>query len=89
MQALDGNAIAGCLYELFGIEMTTHTGICRSCGAAAMLAELRVFTVAPGSIARCPKCGKVVFVIVALGGAPRIYLDGLALTGTVSFSPEA
>jgi ribosomal protein S27AE len=79
MQALDGNAIAGDLYELFGVEMTTRTGICRSCGAAAMLGELRVYTRAPGAVARCPNCGNVVFVLVDARGARRINLDGLEL----------
>jgi ribosomal protein S27AE len=77
--ALDGNAIAGALYEVFGSEMTTRTGVCKSCGTASLLAEVRVYTRAPGTVARCPHCGNVVFVLVEIAGATRIHLDGIAL----------
>jgi hypothetical protein len=43
MHALDGNAIAGLLHEVFGAEMTTATGTCAHCGAAAQVAELVVY----------------------------------------------
>ncbi len=74
MQPLDGNAIAGALYEAFGDEMTTRTGICEHCGATGPLAELRVYTRAPGIVARCPSCGNVVLVLVDARGTPRIHL---------------
>ena len=35
MDALDGNAIGGLLHDVFGTEMTTATGTCANCGAAA------------------------------------------------------
>jgi ribosomal protein S27AE len=81
MGALDGNAIAGALYDLFDDEMTTETGICRNCGNAALLAEVRVYLRAPGAVARCPYCGSVVFVIVEVGATSRIHLDGIELPG--------
>ena len=34
MEALDGNAIAGLLQEVFGTEMTTALGMCATCGAS-------------------------------------------------------
>jgi ribosomal protein S27AE len=74
MQALDGNAIAGALYEAFGGEMTTRTGVCENCGAAGLMAELRVYTRAPGIVARCPSCGSVVLVLVDTGRTLRIHL---------------
>ena len=40
MEALDGNAIAGLLFDVFGAEMTTATGVCASCGASGPVAEL-------------------------------------------------
>lgn len=79
MEPLDGNAIAGTLRELFGVEMTTTTGVCRACGNAAMLGEVRVYDRAPGAVARCPQCDSVVFVLVAVGGQSRIHLVGLEL----------
>lgn len=47
MEALDGNSIAGELYEFFGTEMTTARGACAHCGAAAKIAELSVYSKAP------------------------------------------
>jgi hypothetical protein len=39
-QALDGNAIAGTLAEVFGGEMTTAIGVCAHCGARGPVAEV-------------------------------------------------
>ena len=63
---LDGNAIAGLLLDVFGSEMTTATGICASCGMSAQLAELTVYTRAPGTIARCRSCESVVMALVTI-----------------------
>lgn len=79
MDALDGNALAGALYEVFGNEMTTVTGICRSCHTPSLIAELRVYIRAPGAVARCPHCGSVVFVLVETRGAQHAHLDGVEL----------
>lgn len=67
MEALDGNAIAGQLFEFFGTEMTLATGTCARCGTSSRIAELRVYLCAPGSVARCPSCGTVVIVLVDVG----------------------
>jgi hypothetical protein len=75
MLALDGNAIAGALFELFGREMTTSTGACRHCGARAQMAELRVYVKAPATVVRCPSCESVLIVLQG----PRPYLDGFRL----------
>jgi uncharacterized Zn finger protein len=72
MDALDGNAIAGELFEYFGAEMTTARGTCTHCGGAAQIAELRVYARAPGTVVRCPACGEVVMVLVAVGETHRI-----------------
>jgi uncharacterized Zn finger protein len=64
MEALDGNAIAGPLFEYFGSEMTTAVGSCAHCGAAAQIAELVIYTQAPGTVVRCRNCGNVVMVLV-------------------------
>jgi hypothetical protein len=73
MDALDGNSIAGPLFEYFGTEMTTATGKCGHCGASAQIAELRVYSRAPGTVVRCCKCGQVVIVI--LDARDRIRID--------------
>ena len=79
MEALDGNAIAGSLYEYFGAEMTTAEGRCKHCGARGLIAELHVYTRAPGSVGRCRNCGNVVMVVVQLPGATRVHADAFEL----------
>jgi hypothetical protein len=70
---LDGNAIAGELFELFGVEMTIATGICRECGAVEQVARLQVYVRAPGTVVRCPHCEAVLMRIVR--GRDRVWLD--------------
>jgi hypothetical protein len=75
MDALDGNAIAGQLHELFGREMTTATGVCSACGAGSVVAELRVYARAPGTVIRCPHCGVVLIVLVTIRGETCLNFD--------------
>jgi uncharacterized protein DUF6510 len=77
MEALDGNAIGGLLLDLFGVEMTTATGVCAHCGAAGELATLVVYLQAPGTVARCRSCGEVVMVVVDHRGIKCVDLRGL------------
>jgi hypothetical protein len=72
VQALDGNAIAGELVEYFGAEMTLAAGTCAHCGSAARVAELVVYTRAPGAVVRCRACRNVVMVLVQLHGTTKI-----------------
>ena len=65
MDALDGNAIGGALFEHFGTEMTAASGSCSHCGAANPIARLRVYNRAPGTVVRCPSCGEVVIVLLS------------------------
>jgi hypothetical protein len=75
--ALDGNAIAGLLVDVFGTEMTTATGTCWSCGTSAQLAELAVYVRAPGTIARCRTCESIVMVLVTIRDITCVDLCGL------------
>lgn len=70
---LDGNAVAGILYEIFSADMTTNLAECSSCGRQGELATLLAFTQAPGIILRCPACENIVLRIVQTPQA--IYLD--------------
>ena len=72
MEALDGNAIAGPLFEHFGTEMTTMLGTCAHCGTRAQVAELVVYMRAPGTVVRCRHCGNVVMVLVPIRGELRV-----------------
>lgn len=77
MDALDGNAIAGQLFEVFGGEMTTATGVCVHCGWAGQVAELTVYVQAPGTVVRCRTCDSVVMVLVEVRGIACVDLRGL------------
>ena len=79
MEPLDGNALAGPLYEHFGREMTAVWGSCTHCGTSSQLAQLRVYTPALGSVAHCPTCGTVVIVIVQIRDELHVYGSGFEL----------
>jgi hypothetical protein len=76
---LDGNAIAGDLFAAFGREMTAAIGRCRNCGASSTVAQLRVYTRAPGAVARCSSCDAVVIVVVTIAGEGHVHLPALEL----------
>jgi len=75
---LDGNAIAGLLFEAFGAELTTATGECASCGARGPVAETEVYLRAPGTVVRCRSCRSVLMVLVTVRGTTCVDLRGLA-----------
>jgi len=77
---LDGNAIGGLLLEVFGVELTAATSVCRSCGAHEHVARLDVYVNAPGVVVRCRSCQAVMIRIVRAPG--RTWLD-LSGTGTL------
>jgi hypothetical protein len=67
-QTLDGNAIAGTLAEVFGGDMTTAVGVCGHCGTRGQVAEVVVYTHAPGVVVRCRACDGVLMVITQVRG---------------------
>ncbi|MFF2521327.1 DUF6510 family protein [Streptomyces liangshanensis] len=69
----DGNVLAGSFREFFTTDLTTATGTCAGCGHTGPLAELRVYTHAPGMVARCPDCDEVVMRMVR--GPEAAWLD--------------
>jgi ribosomal protein S27AE len=84
MDAMDGNAIAGTLYERFGADMTTAVGACAHCGASGQMAGLRVYVRGPGAVARCARCGGVVIVIVETSQSVRVELSAWRLLGSAA-----
>ena len=78
MTRLDGNAIAGELFDIFGEDMTTATGTCASCGSIRPLAELAVYMSAPGVVARCSSCENIMMVIVEIRGIRCVDFLGVA-----------
>jgi hypothetical protein len=79
MDALDGNAVAGALFEYFGHEMTMAEVRCLHCQTASMMAVLRVYVKAPGAVARCPTCDDVVMVIVNVRGVERFDMSNMEM----------
>jgi hypothetical protein len=75
----DGNALAGPLGEIFAVDITAAIGRCVACGMTGPLAGLRVYSHAPGMVARCSRCDSVVLRLVR--GPETAWLD---LRGTVS-----
>jgi uncharacterized protein DUF6510 len=57
---LDANAVAGDLYELFGVELTAVLHQCAHCGNRSALGTLRAWTRGPGIVLRCLVCSDVV-----------------------------
>jgi Family of unknown function (DUF6510) len=74
----DGNALAGPLQGVFGVEVTAAVGRCGACGRTITMVEARVFDHAPGVIARCPSCDQVLLRLVR--GPGRAWLDLRGLT---------
>jgi hypothetical protein len=76
--ALDGNAIAGLMADVFGTEMTTAVGTCGSCGAVSLVAELAVYLTELGAVVRCRSCESVLMVFVSVREVVCVDLMGLA-----------
>ena len=78
METLDGNAIAGLLYEVFGEEMTAVMATCGTCGVIAPVAESMVYPHMPGTVVRCRGCGGLLMVITQVKGIRCVDLQGIA-----------
>ncbi|HEU5033001.1 MAG TPA: DUF6510 family protein [Spirillospora sp.] len=72
----DGNALAGPLSEVFGVDVTRAAVRCTACGLAGPLPGLRVYAHAPGAVARCPGCEHVVLRLVLGNGTAWLDLRG-------------
>jgi phage FluMu protein Com len=79
VDSLDGNAIAGPLFEHYGHEMTMAEVRCLHCHHTSMIAELRVYMKAPGAVARCPDCDELIMVIVDVRGTTRLHTQNMEL----------
>ena len=74
---VNGNAAGGMLAEAFGADMTAARGCCAGCGAVNAIASLITYTRAPGAVLRCPGCGIVMLVAVAMPGGVRVSVAAL------------
>lgn len=74
---LDGNAIAGLMAEIFGVEMTAASCACAGCGLVEQLGGEQAYLHAPGVVVRCRGCSGVLMVVVEAHGRFRVALEGL------------
>ena len=63
--ALDANAVAGMLAEIFGTEMTAVPSRCAHCGNRAQVGTLRAYGLnGPGVVLRCSTCAQIVMRVM-------------------------
>jgi Family of unknown function (DUF6510) len=74
---LDGNAAGGPLAAAYGADVTARQGRCIHCGTVSVVANLRAYVEGPGTVLRCPACGRFVIRIVETPAGLRIDDDGL------------
>ena len=77
--ALDGNAMAGALGELFAVDVSVAVFECAGCSHTGVVAEVVVYADAPGMVGRCPACSDVLLRLVR--SERRAWLD---MSGVVS-----
>jgi hypothetical protein len=78
--ALDGNAMAGRLAEIFSVEMTSAHITCQNCKSVRPLAEGTLYVRGPGMTLRCVDCTSVLGRIVR--ARDTLWFE---FTGTASF----
>jgi len=63
--ALDANAVAGLLNEVFGAEMTAVASQCDHCGNRAQVGTMRAYGLnGPGVVLRCSTCAGIVLRVM-------------------------
>jgi hypothetical protein len=87
--ALDGNAAAGALAELFTVEMTTAVTTCAACGHDHPVGRLRAYLDAPGVVLRCASCGVVQIRIVRRDERAWLDLSGVRVCQVEFREPPA
>ncbi|MEN0024743.1 DUF6510 family protein [Microbacterium sp. LWO14-1.2] len=74
---VDGNAIAGQVLDILGIDVTALHGTCDGCGSEACLAEAVVEIDARVAIVRCRACTRTLFTVLHTDGSPRLVFGSL------------
>jgi hypothetical protein len=57
--ALDGNAAAGALREIFATDVTTAHIQCDACGSVGAVGSLRLYAAPMGVVLRCANCADI------------------------------
>lgn len=76
---LDANAVAGELFNFFGVELTAVTHQCAHCGNRAAVGTLRAWIRGPGVVLRCSVCSDVVLRWSRTSSGVTLDLRGVAL----------
>ena len=76
--ALDGNAAAGLLQQIFAVDITTAGITCAACESVQPLAELRLYGLPMGNVLRCPQCHAALIRAVAHGGTCWLDFRGVS-----------
>jgi hypothetical protein len=74
--ALDGNAAAGRLMDIFAADMTGAMVTCEGCGRESALATLALYGGAVGLVLRCRGCDAVNLRLSNTGRAIHLDLRG-------------
>ncbi|SDD48359.1 DUF6510 family protein [Glycomyces harbinensis] len=75
---VDGNMLAGALWQVFRPDITTAEGRCATCGMTGPVASLHVYTAAPGTVARCAGCQQVTLQLVQSANSMWLSTAGLS-----------
>lgn len=86
---LDGNAAAGPLAELFGMDMTMAEATCATCRHTAPLAAHHLYGDAPALVVRCPHCTSVILRYASSGRRLRLDMTGTRLLTVTPTTDEA
>lgn len=78
---VDGNAIAGQVLDILGIDVTALRGACAECGQWASLAEAVVEIDDSAAIVRCRSCTRTLFTVLHTGESPRLVFGSLGSLG--------
>ena len=70
---LDGNAVAGLLYELIDVDMTVASLECASCGRHGEMGSLWALVESPGYVLCCPDWQNIFMRMTVT--PDQIYLD--------------
>lgn len=76
--ALDGNAAAGTLSEIFTPEPTTAVSTCASCGDQSPVGALPAYLGGPGLVLRCAACSAVQIRVASSGDRAWLDLQGIS-----------
>lgn len=75
--ALDGNAAAGALAQIFLPDVTVAQAVCRSCGRKASFGECHLYGGQMGHVLRCLSCDAVLMRMVKTPRGFWLEMEGL------------